>query len=220
MENSPPEEHPTLPIETDTISKGVATFIDDMDVLFGSENWIQRHPGNLRFNALVRSGAERYRNTCHRKEKSRIIDDVLDAIRRDDGRFLVKSRPNQNNENSEAGGSGVWVEATTDQVYERTSRALRRCRRSTKKLKTMTKKEVVGVGGVMPVSSTPTSDESKADGKQAGRGREMTRTREEEEENDDDKDLLDDETLCENLCKKQREIYRELIEKHCSRQPK
>jgi len=89
--------------------------VKEVDVLFGRNRSSHGHRGNEQFRQLIRDFRYEYQNTNLRKNKKAVTNCVIAAIKEDGGRFMMPC------------GSGC-IEATTAQIYEKVSHALRSSR--------------------------------------------------------------------------------------------
>jgi len=85
----------------------------DNDVLFGRGGRINEHPGNKKFRAIVKTYKNHYNNQRSKREKRKIIDEVIDRIKNMGGNFLEK------------GPSGNYIEQKREKAFKKTSQALR-----------------------------------------------------------------------------------------------
>eukprot|EP00581_Thalassiosira_minuscula_P013992 CAMPEP_0183716376 /NCGR_PEP_ID=MMETSP0737-20130205/10325_1 /TAXON_ID=385413 /ORGANISM="Thalassiosira miniscula, Strain CCMP1093" /LENGTH=134 /DNA_ID=CAMNT_0025945643 /DNA_START=221 /DNA_END=625 /DNA_ORIENTATION=+ len=86
------------------------------DVLLGRGIGTNRHPGNIRFRAIVSEHAEAYAAST-KKEKMSISKSIVNAVKTNlnpPGRFLEKSVD-----------TGMWHEVTQKRALEKTAQALR-----------------------------------------------------------------------------------------------
>lgn len=82
------------------------------DVLFGRGKPFREHIGNLRLFNLLDDNLERYEK-LRLKEKSTLIAEMVDTIRAEGGRFLIKQ------------DGGLWTEVDDKQAREKVSHAFR-----------------------------------------------------------------------------------------------
>jgi len=85
----------------------------DNDVLFGRGGRINEHPGNKKFRAIVNTYKNHYNNQRSKREKRKIINEVIDRIMSMGGIFLEK------------GPSGNYIEQKREKAFKKTSQALR-----------------------------------------------------------------------------------------------
>lgn len=85
----------------------------DNDVLFGRGGRINEHPGNKKFRAIVNTYKNHYNNQRSKREKRKIINEVIDRIKSMGGNFLEK------------GPSGNYIEQKREKAFKKTSQALR-----------------------------------------------------------------------------------------------
>lgn len=84
----------------------------DADIICGRGRGIWSHPGNLKFKYLIESNLHAYSQTVRRKEKSVIINHVLDTTILMGARFVKKEQ-------------NVWYAVDEKEAREKTAHAMR-----------------------------------------------------------------------------------------------
>ncbi|KAL3938627.1 MAG: hypothetical protein SGBAC_006504 [Bacillariaceae sp.] len=96
-------------IENDTPLVGLPT---DADIVCGRGRGIWTHPGNLRLKLLIECNLQAYSQAVRRREKSLIINHVLDTMILTGARFVKKER-------------SVWYVIDEKEAREKTAHAIR-----------------------------------------------------------------------------------------------
>jgi hypothetical protein len=94
-----------------------STDITDADVISGRDKLAFTHPGNRVFRSLVIAHGPAYQAANFRKQKSRIVNTIIETIHNSGGRFMSL-------EGSGAGSIG-WVEMNQATTYQKVAHALR-----------------------------------------------------------------------------------------------
>lgn len=84
------------------------------DIICARGSVASRHPGNLRYKAIVRQHRGPYQNVKHRFGKGEVTNAVIARVREHGGRFVKFDKKTKS-----------WVELGRDAVYDKVSHALR-----------------------------------------------------------------------------------------------
>jgi hypothetical protein len=84
------------------------------DVVCARGRAFWEHEGNCRYRALIAKATRKYSDSTCKLEKSLVVSEVIEAVRRSNGRFIKKSRR-----------GGPWVEVDELFVREKVGQALR-----------------------------------------------------------------------------------------------
>jgi hypothetical protein len=76
---------------TSTTTTSSIQELQEVDVVGGRSPMTHAHPGNRRYNSLVKASSGQYKATSRREEKSRITNEVIAQIEINGGRFLVEA---------------------------------------------------------------------------------------------------------------------------------
>lgn len=91
-----------------------------IDVLFGRGGAINNHEGNIHFRSLIHDRKMKYNSNKNTKiDKSKISHEIVDVIKKLNGRFLMKADVGQ------SGSGDWWVEVKDSKALSKTSQALR-----------------------------------------------------------------------------------------------
>ena len=102
--------------------------LNDNDVLQGRGSGSMQNTGNIKFRNLVEKLRPAYVATSSRKEKARMISDMVRLIQSRNGRFLQRLCDNEVDElglDFESGEHGHYVEMTNEEAAEKAKQAIR-----------------------------------------------------------------------------------------------
>jgi hypothetical protein len=97
------------------------------DIMLGRGRPTQNHPGNQHMREVVDRYRARY-DTAERETKRPIVEEVMDEIKRDGGRFLRRKEDEKAGDGDE---EDFWVEVNFPVAFEKVSHAFRSKRRTT-----------------------------------------------------------------------------------------
>ncbi|KAL7559101.1 hypothetical protein ACA910_017513 [Epithemia clementina (nom. ined.)] len=103
----------------------IVTKLGPFDVLFGRGSGPNDHEGNIRFRKLVAERKEEYMATNHRMTKAKIAREIVDAVLRENGRFLKKIEPEEAKVVGLPEGLDAWTSVDDDTIMEKAKQALR-----------------------------------------------------------------------------------------------
>jgi hypothetical protein len=115
------------------------------DIMLGRGRPTQNHPGNQHMREVVDRYRARY-DTAERETKRPIVEEVMDEIKRDGGRFLRRKEDKKAGEGDE---EDFWVEVNFPVAFEKVSHAFRSKRRTTSQTPEL------GVDANQPVGRLP-----------------------------------------------------------------
>jgi hypothetical protein len=95
------------------------------DVLFGRGSGPNDHDGNILFRSLVKERKADYMATNHRQTKANIANEVVNAIRAQNGRFLKKADGRDLKRLGLSPDSEVWCFVDEKHILEKAKQALR-----------------------------------------------------------------------------------------------
>ena len=103
----------------------IVTQLGPCDVLFGRGSGPNDHEGNVRFRRLVAERKAEYMATNHRMTKARIAREIVDAVIRENGRFLKKIEAEDARVVGLPDGVDAWTSVDDDTIMEKAKQALR-----------------------------------------------------------------------------------------------
>ena len=103
---TPQEDPPPPPAPTEVITQ-----VEEADVLCGRGGETNNHPGNIQYRNLVKQYQRLYLK-AKRRDKPKIARQIVDTVRRRNGRFLKKD-------------ASFWRDVGNNKAREKTSQALR-----------------------------------------------------------------------------------------------
>lgn len=100
----------------------------ELDVLMGRGKPYQDFPGTVHLRELIQEYRPKY-DISRKREKTKIVMDIIRSIRNSGGRFLKKEVHDDDDEHEgkskggRGGGGFVWVEADTESAHRKVSNA-------------------------------------------------------------------------------------------------